>query len=312
MSLNRTQIPRKHLGEKHTAVAVALMFLAVSASAVSAGVGDCRSAVSSQGTLMRDCRGEVVVSNGKLDLAGHTINGGIVCASDHCEVSSDPPNGRVLGFGDPNSFGIRSTAPVGEHGGSIALKDVIVSGFGTGVLAGSVYVEDSLVAGNAKGGIDAVDLVEMERSIASLNTGFGVRARTGSVSIHGGTVSENEFSGIYALTGVIVTDSLIHDNARDGIENYSGECLVLRTKVTHNGRHGVRSGDSDCYPSDLVEVTESEVTGNGWANYCSVGGVCADLVACDRPQVDSRNSCGTTYQMMSGRPGSNWSICRND
>jgi hypothetical protein len=289
------------------------MLLALSASAVSAvGVTDCRSAVSSQGTLMRSCRGELVVSNGKLDLAGHTVNGGIVCASDHCDVSSDPPNGRVLGFGDPRSLGIRSTAAVGEYGGSIALRDIIVSGFGIGVAAGSVYVEDSLVAGNAKGGIDAVDLVEMERSIASLNGGFGVRAKTGSVSMVGSTVSENAFSGIYALTGVIATDSSIYENARDGIENYSGVCLILRSNVTNNGQHGVRTGDSDCYPSDLLEVTESEVKGNGWASHCSSGGVCADLVACERPQVDSPSACGTTYQMMSGVPGSNWGACRND
>ena len=44
----------------------------------------------------------------------------------------------------------------------------------------------------------------------------------------------------------------------------------------------------------------------------SASAVCADLVARERPQVDSPNAGGTTYQMMSGVPGSNWAACRND
>jgi hypothetical protein len=273
---------------------------------------DCGSAFSGDATLAASCVGDIVVRGGSLNLAGHTLRGTVLCDADYCEIYSDPPNGKVRGSGQPGSVGIRAGTGAADGAGSVAVDNVIVSGFGTGVSAENVLVTNSLVAGNLAYGIDAYVGIESVSSIVSINGGGGLHARMGGVSVVDSQVSENGGNGVRALEGVIATGSTIADNARDGVQNFSAPALLVDSTITGNGGHGVRSDDSDCYPADDFDLVNTTVTGNGVGEDCGDLRACADVVACNPPLLSRGTSCGTSYQMMSGLPGASWQICSLD
>jgi hypothetical protein len=273
----------------------------------------CGQTFSGERKLGASCFGDIEIDGGKLDLAGHTVHGSIYCRAQFCEVTSDPPNGRVEGDGLPNWSGIAAvTDPDTGEVPPLAVSEVIVSGFGVGISGGNLRVSDSLVAGNTAHGIEGTYGVEVTDTIVSLNGNDGVRSQVGGVTVSGGTISENGGSGIRALEGVIVVGAQILDNQIDGVQNFAAAATVADSTVTGNGRHGVRTDDSDCFPSDLLQIADSDVTGNRRGKDCGQTGICADVVSCELPEITGSTTCETSYRTLSGTPGESWGICSRD
>ena len=271
----------------------------------------CGQTFEGEGALSSSCAGDIVVAGGRLDLRGFTVHGSIACTGAYCLVVSDPPNGAVRGSRQPGSIGISAGGAI-EGAGDLAIDNVIVAGFGTGVAAANVQVVRSLVAGNVARGVDALMGIETVDAIVSLNGDDGLHARLGGVSLDRTLVSENGGSGVRALAGVAAFETVVRDNGRDGIENYSAPAVVAGSTIVGNGRHGVRSDDSDCVPADGLTVTGSEIAGNAVDPACGSEQVCADLVACAAPAMDPASVCVSSHQMASGLPGASWGTCSGD
>jgi hypothetical protein len=136
-----------------------------------------------------------------------------------------------------------------------------------------------------------------------------LHAKIGSVAVDGSKVGENGGSGVRALAGVIAVASTIDSNGRDGIENYSKPALVIDSRVRSNGRHGVRSDDSDCDPVADLDLRDSQATGNGTGALCGAGEACGDLVSCTAPVLDDTSLCDRSLHM-DGTAG--WAACAAD
>jgi hypothetical protein len=259
--------------------------------------------------LRESCTGDVVLTGGSLNLAGHTLQGTIHCEGELCRVFSDPGGGAVVGLGLPSTFGIVAGERGGEESGDVHVDGVLVRGFATGIAARNVIVTRARVAHNLWRGVWAAHGIEAVASTIAHNGDDGVHAGIGGVALDGCTVARNRGSGVRALAGVVALESRIEHNGRDGIENYSGVALVIDSTVTANGRHGVRSDDSDCDPADGIELRASEVVANAAGEACDQA-PCADLVSCAPPAVDSGSACATTQRM--GEPGGSWGVCAAD
>jgi hypothetical protein len=272
----------------------------------------CGQSYSGDAVLDRSCMGDIVIRGGSLNLAGHTVRGTIQCDGEFCEVYSDPPNGRVEGFGVPGSTGIRAGGGAVPGSGSLAVDGVIVSGFNIGVAASNVQLTNSLIAGNTGHGVDSLVSIEAAGTIVSLNGSNGLHARLGGVSLADSEVTENGANGVRALEGFIAAGSTIADNGGDGVRNFSAPALLVDSAVYGNGWHGVRSDDSDCTPTDELALVATTVDGNGLDPECGASRPCADVISCAQPVLRRGASCQTSHRMMSGLPGQSWQVCRAD
>jgi len=274
----------------------------------------CGQTVDGDAVLSRSCIGDIVLRGvaPRLNLAGRTIRGTVQCQAAYCEVVSDPPDGQVRGAGEPGSVGIRAGDGANVGAGDVAVDSVVVTGFTTGIAASSVQLTNSLVADNLGYGVEALHSIEAVASIVTDNGMNGLHAKLGGVSIADCEVTENRFHGVRALEGFIADHSIVSGNGDDGVQNFSARSVVVDSTITGNGGHGLRTDDSDCTPTDGVELHRSTVVDNGLGRECGQSRPCADLVACVRPDLDSLSRCGTSHQMRSGLPGQSWQVCADD
>jgi hypothetical protein len=281
------------------------------AEPATAGAISCGQVAQGDAELVGSCTGDVVVSGGRLNLAGHTVHGTIHCDAPSCEIVSRPHGGAVVGFGVPLSVGIVAGAGAAEGAGNLVIDGIHVQGFGTGIAARNVVLTNSRVTGCLWRGVDALESIEAVATVVRRNGDDGLHARIGAVAVDGSEVVANGGSGVRALAGVIAVDSTIALNARDGVENYSEAALIIESRVRENGRHGVRSDDSDCDPTDVLELRGSQVQANGTGGGCGAPAPCADLVACAAPSLDEASSCDKSLVMESAE-SETWSSCTAD
>jgi hypothetical protein len=143
----------------------------------------------------------------------------------------------------------------------------------------------------------------------------GVRA-TVKVKLIGVTITGSAENGVEAhnfaeTAKAVIKNSTITGNAGMGVNADKGVQLSGST-VSNNGGHGVRMGESTCHRGRLV-VKGSNVSGNGTAPACGVSAACADLASCSGPpRLSVGASCGTSYVLGSGIPGSAWGVCSLD
>jgi len=297
---------------KSTLVAVlSFAFAALGPRVSEAGLVTCGQASQGDTVLGESCTGDILMHGGRLDLAGHTVHGTIACDADICEIVSSTRGGAVVGFGVPLSVGIVAGGGAVEGAGDLRVDGVTVGGFSTGVSGRNIVLTNARIAGNIWRGAEALENIEAVDTVVRRNGDDGLHARLGGVAIDGSDIAANGGSGVRALAGAVVVGSTITGNVRDGVENYSEPALVIDSRVRTNGRHGVRSDDSDCDPRDVLELRGSEVTGNGTNAACATEG-CADLVACGAPVLDERSSCDKSLQMAPEAPGEGWAVCEGD
>lgn len=284
-----------------------LAMLLLSVGAAGAGrVVSCGESWSGSAELAGDCSGDLLIRGGSLNLRGFTVSGSVRCAGDACEIYSEPPQGTLYGSGDGASTGIDA----GE--GTVTLRSIVITGFGTGVKAGRVTATDVVVIGNAGHGIRATDWISVRDCNISLNGHDGLHARLGRIDVRRCEFLGNRGRGIRALKGVELVDTEVAGSGGSGVVNFAGLVLLDHTMITGNAGDGVRTDDSDCFPTGVLEIRESTIAGNAQGSECGEERACADLVSCQIARLGAASHCETSYRIQSGLPGQNWRICSED
>lgn len=164
-----------------------------------------------------------------------------------------------------------------------------------GIHGGAIKVVDSTVDSNGGPGVYGIDQVRVLGSTVSNNSGDGI--------FHEG-----------GLKPVTVKESTISGNALSGIRDEGAENLRVtqNSLVTGNGLHGIYATNTDAQPDNCAQtVRDSVVTGNGTDPNCGVSETCADLAGCDVPNI-LNVTCDTSYDTLSGFPGTSWGVCSLD
>jgi hypothetical protein len=291
-------------------IVFALLVIASPASAV--WTVECGDVYAGSGQLAADCEGDVTIDGGSLDLRGHSIRGSVRCKRDECEVYSDGGRGTISGSTGLSRATKRASVGIDAAGASLIVRNVEVSGFGTGVTANAVRAVDIAVLGNGGFGIKAVGQIELIDSTVALNGNDGLHSQLGHVRVSGSQIAGNRGNGVRALKGVTIDTTSIVWSGRDGIRNFSGNVVVDRSTVSGNGHDGVRTDDSDCFPSGTLELRTSTVEGNAVDPDCGASRTCADIAACRLARTSSSSSCGTSYRLQSGLPGESFRLCSLD
>lgn len=275
-------------------------------TAVADRVVTCGESWTGSAELAGDCSGDLLIREGSLNLRGFTVSGSVRCAGDACEIYSEPPKGTLYGSGDGASTGIDA----GE--GTVTLRSIVITGFGTGVKAGRVTGTDLVVIGNAGHGIRATDWISVRDCYISLNGHDGLHARLGRIDVRRCEFLGNRGRGIRALKGVELVNSEVAGSGAGGVVNYAGLVLLDHATITGNSGDGVRTDDSDCFPTGVLEIRESTITGNAQGPECGDERACADVVSCQLARVGAASHCETSHRIQSGLPGENWRICSED
>ena len=265
----------------------------------------CGDVYTGSGELVADCEGDITIETGGLDLRGYTVHGSIRCKGP-CEVYSDGTRGTISGIASEGSRGIDAA------GASLTVRNVTVTGFGTGIHAAEVHATNVEVAGNAAFGINALGDIDLVDSTIALNGNDGLHSQIGEIRISRSQVAGNRGNGVRALKGVTVNETSILWSGGDGIRNFSGSVFVDRSTVSGNGNDGVRTDDSDCFPSGTLELRSSTIEGNAVNPDCGSGRSCSDIAACKIALTSDSSSCGTSYRLDSGLPGESWRVCNLD
>jgi len=189
--------------------------------------------------------------------------------------------------------------------GAIRVKianGVIITGNGGGVatvafndsgkLAGVVTVQDSEITGNAGPGVKASRSIKVFSSIVSGNDGAGI----GQVGL----------SGNAGTLKIIVKDSVIMVNGEEGVIA-AGNAKIVRSTVADNGIHGVS------VVGGQIRASKSTMTGNGTDASCGVTQTCADVASrAGKTRLDKTSTCGASYELLSGFPGTSLGVCSLD
>jgi hypothetical protein len=284
----------------------ALVLCVATAPAGAARTVACGEVYAGSGELEADCEGDIRIDGGSLDLSGHTVHGSVRCEGLECEVYSDGSRGTISGIGGEGSVGIDAA------GARLTVRNVLVTGFGTGIRADEVLASDVEVAGNAGFGINALHGIELVDSSVGMNGNDGLHSQIGQIRVSGSQLTGNRGNGVRALKGVIMDGSSVSWSGGDGVRNFSGAVVVSGSTVSSNGNDGVRTDDSDCFPSGTLELRSSTIEGNASNPDCGEGRVCADVVACNLTQVGGSSRCETSYRLQSGLPGESWRVCQLD
>jgi hypothetical protein len=218
---------------------------------------------------------------------GHTITGGTIGVQ--CDVTC-----KIIGPGT-----ITGSDFAGVNAFDVGLKmsrvDVTDHGiFGVQVWDGATIVGPSVFSGN--GMAIRVGAKAKLKDLTITANGGGVEAannaRAGSISVQGSTISGNA-SGLFAQRSIKVVDSTVTNNETDGIRAVGGFGCEQKAGAT---------------------LVRSTVTGNGTHASCgTIRDVCVDVATCKiPPRVKAGSSCGTSHQIDSGNPGSDWDVCTLD
>lgn len=260
-------------------------------AAAQTAVATCGQETSGPATLNADldCTGfggyDLTMHGGTLTMNGHTITGGVVGVQ--CDVSC-----KIIGPGT-----ITASTFAGVNAQDVGLKmtqvDVTNCGYaGIQVWNGATVKGPAVFSGNG---------VAMR---------VGARAKLRDVTITGNDSGVS--AGNNAKTGsILVQDSTVTANDRTGLDAQRG-IKVIGSTITNNGQSGIlAAGGFDCEKKAGASLAHSTVTGNGTA--CGANEVCADVATCKkRPRVKKDSTCGTSYQIGSGNPGSDWDVCTLD
>lgn len=218
---------------------------------------------------------------------------------------------------------VRTTVSGHPYAGVTASKKIVVvdsdvsANPGLGLWgAPRIIVRRSTVTLNGQDGIHGGTIKVVDSAVGS-NGGPGVYGTSDQIVILGSTVSNNGGDGIFhegGLKPVTVKESTISGNALSGIRDEGAENLrVLQNSViTGNGLHGIYATNTDATPDNCAQtIRDSVVTGNGTDPNCGVTETCADLAACDVPNI-LNVTCDISYDTLSGFPGTSWSVCSLD
>jgi hypothetical protein len=269
---------------------------------------ECGEVYAGSGELEADCEGDIRIDGGSLDLRGYTVRGSVRCEALECEVYSDGSRGTLSGIG----IGSEGSVGIFAVGARLIVRNLLVTGFGTGISADEVFASDVEVSGNAGFGINALHGIELIDSSVGMNGNDGLHSQIGQIRISGSQLTGNRGNGVRALKGVTMDDSSVSWSGGDGVRNFSGTVVVSGSSVSGNGNDGVRTDDSDCFPSGTLELRSSTIEGNASNPECGSGRACADIVACNFSQVGGSSRCGTSYRLQSGLPGESWRVCQLD
>jgi len=257
-------------------VAVTLLVIALTATlAVTGSAASTPSAateVSSCTTI--DASGEYVLTE---DIEDSASSGPclVVTAGD---VTVDGNGHALAGSGDGTGIAVR-------YGSDIAVRDVRVSGWATGIEVAQTQdatLDGATVTDNADAGVALRDAeattitgstvaengegISVERTGAATvrdsavrdNAGGGILASDSSVAIEATTVTGNAESGVEGLfTGFTLRDATLADNGGAGLTVNVGSVDGRASTITGNDGPGV-----DSYASD-VTVRESVLANNG-------------------------------------------------
>jgi len=196
-------------------------------------------------------------------------------------IDSEVSNNGELGVFGSRSVNIKRSTVLGNGFDGVSTNDKLVR------------VTDSIITSNGIAGIDLPLFAKanIKRSDVSGNVAQGIRGRAKRVIVRDSTINNNGAEGILSdsLRGVVkLTDSAVTGNALDGIAQTDTQTTECR-----------------------LTVKGSTVTGNGTDASCGVSRTCADLTSCGLPEV-SASTCGTSYDVASGFPGTSWGVCSLD
>ena len=191
-------------------------------------------------------------------------------------------------------------------------------GNGTGGVTAhaKLSIKDSAISANVGQGVRGNDSVSIKNSVIDLNGAdgvysFGTGFSGGRIKIVSSEVTNNGGHGIWgdSRPTITVIDSTVSGNWLDGIHDTSSNRLkVISSTVMNNGHHGVLT--MGCI---APRITDTTVTGNDTDGaYCGVSNTCADVASCVEPTLLGTTTCDTSYDTLSGFPGSNWSVCSLD
>ncbi len=236
-----------------------------------------------------DCTGfdgnALTMHGGTLTMNGHTITGGFIGVS--CDKSC-----KIVGPGTVTASTFAGVNAL-EAGLKMTQVDVTDCGvFGAQVWDTATISGPATFSGHGTAIRVGVRAKLKDLTITGNHTGVEAanNADVGSILVQGSTISGNEAYGLLAQRAIKMKDSTVADN----------------------GRTGVLSG-LVCDKKSGATLVRSTVTGNGTAPECGSGPVCADVATCNkRPRVKTGSTCGTSYQIGSGNPGSNWDVCTLD
>jgi hypothetical protein len=276
-----------------SSLAVSLLVLASPIPVVAQTVvTTCGQEASGSATLNADldCTGfdgyAVTMHGGTLTMNGHTITGGSI--GIQCDRTC-----KIVGPGT-----VTASTFVGVNAFNVGLKmsqvDVTDCGyFGAQVWHSAAIEGPAVFSGN--GGAIRVGAKAKIKDVTITGNGAGVdaenNAKTGSIQVQLSTISGNSGTALRAQRGITVTDSTVMDN----------------------GESGVFAAGGYCEKNAGASITRSTVTGNGTAPGCGSNRVCADVATCKRrPRVKEGSTCGTSHQIESGNPGSDWDVCTLD
>lgn len=238
-----------------------------------------------------DCAGfdgyALTMHGGTLTMNGHTITGGLIGVQ--CDITC-----KIVG---PGTVTASTFAGVNAFGVGLKMSQVDVTNnavFGAQVWDQAVISGPAVFSGN--GEAIRVGVKAKLKDLTITGNGAGVdaanNAKVGSISVQGSTITNNDGAGLGAQRSIKVTDSVVTDNGDSGI---------------------LAAGGFNCEKKAGATLVRSTVTGNGTNPSCGSTKVCADVATCKkRPRVKPGSTCGTSYQIGSGNPGSDWGACTLD
>jgi hypothetical protein len=229
-----------------------------------------------------DCGLQLTIeTHGSLALGGHTLaNVNIDCEfviPGEGAIQDAIGSCSITGPGTINGGRV-------ENGFRVSVKDLVLTDFW--IRGARVSLADTTMSGTA------------DCNVTSEAENIGAAKITRSV-LNG--------CSVYVGKRALIRDTEIRGNAAEGV--YGAEpnarAKVVRSRVLDNGRSGIRA--------QVVRISgASMVTGNGTDPACAVDVACADVASGVAPQVRKAATCGTSYQLGSGVPGSSWDACMLD
>jgi len=268
--------------------------------------GSCK--ITGPGTIMD---GDVKAAL-KVSITDVTITGGRVASYGFFRGRAKIRNSTITGS---------ASAGVSTECCRVVVTDSTISGHaGYGIFGGfrgGVSVRGSDISNNGGGGINTPGAL----------ISFPVKTR-----VKNSTITGNDGDGINAWQTVIVRQATISGNSGAGIvKDYSEDSSVARIrKSTITGNYiGVDSSNPMGMTETVVTgnatfgvigkrfgpvriVGASDVTGNGTDVDCGIIVACADVSSDSAPAIGAKVVCGTSYQLGSGVPGTNWGVCTLD
>jgi parallel beta-helix repeat protein len=126
--------------------------------------------------------------------------------------------------------------------GGVRVENGTVTGFGTGLFAGSFGIVRNVQANTNGFGIEAGNNTVVEACTANNNSGAGIQCSVQGCVISGNTANSNSFQGIDCGSGCQISGNTANSNAT-GVECSGTGCLINGNTIDNNSGPAIKAGD---------------------------------------------------------------------